>query len=67
MGTKRERAPGLWGIDTLYIVHSLYIVECAGFGVNISNMVYFYTNISNMIYKMRGSFHFPGIFVAFCL
>ena len=22
-------------------------------------------NISNMIYKMRGDFHFPGIFVAF--
>ena len=46
MGTKRERAPGLWDVDTLYIVHSLYIVECAGFwgkyiifGINISDMI----------------------------
>lgn len=66
MGIKRDRAPGLWALHSLYIVvgDTLYIGEMRGFwGEYIINGI----NISNMIYKMRGDFHFPGIFVAFYL
>ena len=66
-GTVRERVYEPFEYEPYEAEREIIAERLAEMGLKQGKYIKYEMIISNMIYKMRGDFHFPGIFVAFRL